>query len=123
MAKRTPRHPVIDVRHLEPAVCPHNRQVRWTETEFGCLECKQAFRQTADGLVPIPKIPEGPRDPSTTPTTALRLSPEALRVLRGAHLTTVQDVLDHRDRLLQLRNVGKTLEAEIKASLNEWQTP
>lgn len=128
MAKRISKRvaPVIEVP--SPQECTHPRRVQWTATEFGCLVCKQAFAEAPDGTIQplLPKEKEGVAmpdwtAPATGSITALGLSAEASRVLRRAHLVTIQDVLDHRDHFLQIRNVGKTLAAEIEQALSVWE--
>lgn len=60
-------------------------------------------------------------DPSLAPLTALSLSPEALRVLRRGKFKTISDVQNHRQDLLRVRNLGKTLQAEILKALAAWE--
>ncbi len=117
-----PKRPsvIIDVPH--PATCSHERRVQWTATEFGCLVCKKAFHATADGVI-AEDVPPSRAETilATEPIIALGLSNNALRVLRKAHLVTIQDVLHRRDGLLRIRNMGRTLATEIEHGLAIWE--
>lgn len=62
------------------------------------------------------------RDPDQTPITDLPLSPKALRVLRNAHLNTIADLQSRRHTLFRIRNIGKTLQTEILATLAAWES-
>jgi hypothetical protein len=53
MAKRR-QSVIVDVRTLPPPTrCLHDRQVRWSDTEFVCLDCKKAYAQHDGALVEI----------------------------------------------------------------------